>query len=115
MTLIDELILETRDFARRREWLAFHTPKNLAMAIAGEAGELASELRWLTPEEASPEHLSEERRRDVSWEMADVFIFLLRLSDVLGVDLAAATREKMTFNEERFPVIRGNDASNDPR
>lgn len=104
MTLIDDLILETRDFARRRDWLSFHTPKNLALAIAGEAGELASEFRWLSPDEASRENLGAERLRDVSWEMADILIFLLRLSDVLDVDLAAAVREKLAFNEHRFPV-----------
>lgn len=109
MTLIDELLGETREFARRRDWFAHHTPKNLAMAIAGEAGELASEFRWLTIEGSAKDQLSPEQLRDIRLEMADVFIFLLRLSDVLEVDLAAAVREKLALNEDRFPRVIGDD------
>jgi len=105
MTVLDDLIDETREFARRRDWLGFHTPKNLAMAIAGEAGELASEFRWMTPEHATREALSVEELDAIRFEMADVFIFLLRLSDVLGVDLAVSAREKLSRNEGRFPVV----------
>jgi NTP pyrophosphatase (non-canonical NTP hydrolase) len=105
MTVLDELVIETREFARRRDWFEYHTPKNLAMAIAGEAGELASEFRWLTIEGSSKDQLSPTQLRDVRLEMADVFIFLLRLSDVLDVDLAASAREKLAINEERFPEV----------
>lgn len=105
MTILDELVVETREFARHRDWFQHHTPKNLAMAIAGEAGELASEFRWLTIEESSKERLSGTQLRDIRQEMADVMIFLLRLSDVLEVDLAAAVREKVALNEERFPAV----------
>ena len=106
MTLLDDLVLETREFARRRDWFAHHSPKNLAVAIAAEAGELASEFRWLSIEGSSREQLSAGQLRDIRLEMADVFIFLLRLGDVLEVDLAAAVREKLLVNEDRFPVDR---------
>ena len=89
-----------RDFADRRDWHQFHTPKNLAMAICGEAGELAAELQWLTPEESSA--LSSEQLEAVRLEIADVAIYLLRCADVLGLDLAAAVRDKLTINESRF-------------
>jgi NTP pyrophosphatase (non-canonical NTP hydrolase) len=105
MTILDELVLETREFARRRDWTQYHTPKNLAMAVAGEAGELASEFRWLTIEGSSKHQLTPTQLRDVRLEMADVFIFLLRLSDVLDVDLASSAREKLAINEERFPEV----------
>jgi NTP pyrophosphatase (non-canonical NTP hydrolase) len=103
MSVLDELRDETRSFAGARDWFQFHTPKNLAMAIAGEAGELAAEFQWLTTEESSPDAIAGERSVAIRLEMADVFIYLLRLSDVLKVDLANAVREKLSINEARFP------------
>lgn len=91
-----------REFAVKRNWERFHTPKNLAMAIAGEAGELAAEFQWLMPEESSKESLSSEKTHAVAMEIADVQIYLLRLADVLGVDISSVVREKIDFNETRF-------------
>ena len=105
MTIIDDLTSETRAFAIARDWLQFHTPKNLAMAIAGEAGELAAEFQWLTAEETAKGKLSEEKLGAIRLEMADILIYLLRLGDVLQVDLAGAVREKLSVNELRFPRI----------
>jgi NTP pyrophosphatase (non-canonical NTP hydrolase) len=89
-----------RDFADRRDWHQFHTPKNLAMAICGEAGELAAEFQWLTPEESSA--LAAEQLEAVRLEIADVAIYLLRCADVLRIDVAAAVRDKLAINESRF-------------
>ena len=89
-----------RDFADRRDWQQFHTPKNLAMAICGEAGELAAEFQWLTPEDSLS--LAPEQLDAVRLEIADVAIYLLRCADVLGVDVAAAVRDKLAINESRF-------------
>ena len=100
--VISKLTSEVRDFASSRDWHRFHTPKNLAMAIAGEAGELASEFQWLTPEESESGALSLDKRHAIELEIADVQIYLLRLADVLGVDIAGVVREKMTINSERF-------------
>lgn len=95
-----ELQAAIRDFADRRDWHQFHTPKNLAMAICGEAGELAAELQWLTPEESSS--LSGEALEAVRLEAADVAIYLIRLCDVLDIDLALAVTDKLAINEARF-------------
>ena len=103
---LEDLRLETRAFAESRDWGPFHTPKNLAMAIAGEAGELVAEFRWLTPEESAPERLAAQHRRAIEFEIADVLIFLLRLADVLDVDLADVVRAKLATNESRFPPVR---------
>ena len=73
------------------------------MAIAGEAGELVAEFQWLTPEASGPGSMTLEQLSAVKSEMADVFIYLMRLSDVLDVDLAEVTREKLKVNETRFP------------
>ncbi|GAA3745842.1 nucleotide pyrophosphohydrolase [Salinactinospora qingdaonensis] len=92
------------DFAERRDWGPFHTPKNLAMALVGEAGELAAEFQWLDPEESARVLDDPAKATAVRMEMADVFSYLLRLADVLGVDLETALREKVAINEKRFPA-----------
>ena len=90
-----------RTFADTRNWNQFHTPKNLSMAIAGEAGELLAEFQWLTPEESTK--LAAEKLRDVEMEIADVAIYLVRLADVLSLDIYEATMAKIAINESRFP------------
>ena len=101
-TDIQGLIAKIRAFAKDRDWEKFHTPKNLAMAIAGEAGELVAEFQWLTSEESLLGELSPEKLREIRLEMADVQIYLLRLADVLQIDISGAVLEKMKINEERF-------------
>ncbi|MFC4560240.1 nucleotide pyrophosphohydrolase [Nocardiopsis mangrovi] len=103
---ITELQLLLADFAERRDWGPFHTPKNLAMALTGEAGELAAEFQWLEPGESDRVMDDPDKARAVRLEMADVFSYLLRLADVLDVDLEAALREKVAINEGRFPAAR---------
>ena len=102
MDEIENLMASIRNFATKRDWEKFHTPKNLAMAIAGEAGELVAEFQWLTPEESNRSELSSEKLRDIRLEMADVQIYILRLADVLGIDITDAVREKMELNQARF-------------
>jgi NTP pyrophosphatase (non-canonical NTP hydrolase) len=99
---IEALIAEVREFAVSRDWEQFHTPKNLAMAIAGEAGELVAEFQWLKEEESLKGALSAEKFSDIELEVADVAIYLLRLSDVLEIDLAEVIRKKLEINETRF-------------
>jgi NTP pyrophosphatase (non-canonical NTP hydrolase) len=93
---------EIRNFADERNWEKFHTPKNLAMAVAGEAGELAAEFQWLTPEESQSSQMNNEKLDAVAMEIADVQIYLLRLADVLAVDVPSAVRKKMEINSKRF-------------
>jgi NTP pyrophosphatase (non-canonical NTP hydrolase) len=98
----DVLKEEIRAFAQAREWEQFHTPKNLAMAITGEAGELAAEFQWLTAQQSALEALSDEQLEAIALEIADVQIYLLRLADVLKIDVADAVRRKLSINESRF-------------
>jgi dCTP diphosphatase len=105
MSVIDDLSTEVREFAAVRGWLKFHTSKNLAMAIAGEAGELVAEFQWLSPSETSSDQLGENQLTAIRLEMADVLIYLLRLGDVLQIDLESAVREKLVINEERYPIL----------
>jgi len=105
VTILNELQHEVREFATARDWLRYHTPKNLVMAIAGESGELVAEFQWLTSEDSAPAKLTAGQRSAIESEMADVFIYLLRLSDVLQVDLAEIAQEKLKINETRFPIL----------
>jgi len=93
-----------RVFAARRDWEQFHTPKNLAMALAGEAGEVIEHFQWLTAEQS--QRLSDARRQEVAAELADVLLYLVRLADVLDIDLALAARDKMRVNAQRYPVAK---------
>ncbi len=93
---------EIRAFAQARDWEQFHTPKNLAMAITGEAGELAAEFQWLTAQQSALESLTPEQFEAISLEIADVQIYLLRLADVLEIDIPAVVRSKLEINESRF-------------
>ena len=102
MNEIESLIAEIRNFAEKRDWGKFHSPKNLAMAVAGESGELVSEFQWLTELESRVENLDSEKLQAIKMEIADVAIYLFRLADVLGVDISKVMREKIEFNETRF-------------
>ena len=102
MSEIDNLKAEIKAFADSRDWEQFHTPKNLSMAVAGEAGELVSEFQWLTAEESKLSKLSPEKLSDIELEIADVAIYLIRLAYVLNVDVAGVVRKKLAINESRF-------------
>lgn len=102
--VLNDLQRELREFAAKRDWQRFHTPKNLVMALTGEVGELVELFQWLTPEESAAVMAQPGRAERVRDEVADVFAYLLRLADVLDIDLAAALREKVRRNEQRYPV-----------
>ena len=107
------LQVQLREFAAQRDWDQFHTPKNLAMALAAEAGELVEPFQWLTPEQSA--RLPDCTRAEVELEAADVLLYLLRLCDKLGIDLVAAGEKKLKLNAERYPVdrARGNALKHD--
>jgi dCTP diphosphatase len=91
-------------FAAARDWDQFHSPKNLAMALSVEAAELVEEFQWLTEEQSRA--LDAVRHERVRLELADVFIYLLRLADRLDVDLVRAAGDKIEQNERKYPAER---------
>jgi NTP pyrophosphatase (non-canonical NTP hydrolase) len=103
-TPIEELTLRLRELVAAREWERFHTPKNLAMALAGEAGELLAELQWLTPEESARVMDDEAAGARVRAEVADVATYLFRLADTLGIDVIEAAHAKLDESEQRYDV-----------
>jgi NTP pyrophosphatase (non-canonical NTP hydrolase) len=101
-TTIDELTAEIRAFRDARDWRQFHNPKELAVAITAEAGELLQHFVWQNHEQS--DRRVAERRAEIASEIADVAILLFELADNSGIDVAAAIRAKLARNEERYPV-----------
>jgi NTP pyrophosphatase (non-canonical NTP hydrolase) len=101
---IAELQQRLRQFAAARDWDQFHSPKNLAMALSVEAAELVEEFQWLTEEQSR--NLDADRSERVRLEAADVFVYLLRLADKLGIDLLRAAADKIALNEAKYPAER---------
>jgi len=107
MTAHDRLIQRLRDFARVRDWDQFHSPKNLSMALIVEAAELVEHFQWLTEQQSS--QLPPEKLAAVEQELADIFIYLVRIADRLGVNLVDAAWRKIEINERKYPadLVRG--------
>ncbi len=101
---IESLQLALREFAQAREWDRFHSPKNLAMALAGESGELLELFQWLSEEESQVANLPAATHERVQEELADVFLYLVRLADKLNIDLEQAATRKLAANAEKYPV-----------
>jgi dCTP diphosphatase len=106
---ISRLADQLEQFATERDWAQFHSPKNLVMALTGEVGELNEIFQWM-PEEAS-KHAGRDPQtaQAVQDELADVLLYLVRLSSVLGIDLDAAVQQKLKANALRYPAdkVRG--------
>jgi len=99
---LESLTREICAFRDARDWRQFHNPKELAVAITAEAGELLQHFVWQSPEQS--EQRVADRRAEIESEMADVAILLLELADNCGVNLAEAIRAKLAINEERYPA-----------
>jgi dCTP diphosphatase len=102
--ILDTLRDELRRFASERDWDQFHTPKNLAMALSVEAAEVLEHFQWLSPEAEAT--IRTDKAAQIRLELADVLLYLVRLADCLDVDLAAAARDKIAINGEKYPVER---------
>lgn len=102
MAEIQELTNYLRGFAFAREWEQFHTPANLAKAISCEAGELLEQFLWNN--DITWKNCPDPIHEAISDEVADVFIYLLRLCDVMGIDLIASTKAKIAKNAQKYPV-----------
>jgi NTP pyrophosphatase (non-canonical NTP hydrolase) len=104
MTTLDVSHIAKRlsDFARERDWEQFHSPKNIATALSVEAAELLEIFQWLTDEQSR--ELSREAMEKVKEEAADVLLYLIRLTDLLHIDLAAAVDAKLAANARKYPA-----------
>ncbi len=99
---LQDLRTRVNQFVADRDWAQFHTPKNLAMAMIVEAAELVEQFQWDTAQES--QQLSPEKREAVSHELADTFVYLLRIAEVLDIDLIQAANQKIDLNALKYPV-----------
>ena len=107
---LEQLRQQLAEFAAARDWDQFHSPKNLSMALIGEAAELVEHFQWLTEEQSK--QLDDEKQKEVRLEMADILIYLIRIADKLDVDLVSAAKDKIAINEQRYPAEQ---VKGDPR
>jgi len=115
MDRLQAVIKDLRKFATDREWSQFHDPKNLAMAVASEAGELLAEYRWIANTEADKLTKDQGRHAKVSSEAADVGIALLLFCDRIGIDLLDAIKTKMVENSKNYPLHESKGKSERPK
>jgi len=99
---IGDLQLKLRQFAKDRDWEQYHNPKNLVMALSGEVGELSDIFQWLNEEQSV--NLDAATKEHTAEELADVLFYLLRLFDVLDIDLVGAVERKLDINAKNYPV-----------
>ena len=99
---VDDIKQRLRKFVAERDWQQFNSPKNLSMALIAEAGELVEHFQWLTDEQSK--NLDNDQLKAVSYELADIFIYLIRIADELNVDLLKASNEKLLINSKKYPV-----------
>lgn len=107
---LTELKQTLQNFVDERDWAQFHSPKNLAMAMIVEAAELVEHFQWNT--EAESYALSDEKREQVGQELADTFVYLLRISQVLNIDLIEAANKKIILNGQKYPADKARGKNN---
>lgn len=101
---VSQLAEKLEQFANDRNWAQFHSPKNLAMALSGEVGELTEIFQWMTEDASKEAARNPETAQAVKDELADVLMYVVRLASALGVDLNAAVQQKLKVNGEKYPV-----------
>lgn len=102
MNDLNDIKEKLRKFALARDWEKFHSPKNLSMALSVEVAELVEVFQWLSEEQSK--NLTEEQYKSAQEEVADVFLYLLRLADILDIDLLDSASRKITINANKYPV-----------
>ena len=100
---IDKIKKKLRSFSKDRDWDKYHNPKNLVMALSGEIGELVEIFQWLD-EEQSIKIKSTSEIQSIKEELADIFIYLIRLADKLDIDIEESVEQKLKINAEKYPV-----------
>jgi len=105
-TSLEHFRSRMHQFAEERDWQQFHTPRNLLLALVGEVGELSELFQWRGEVQPGLPGFTPDERRHVGEELADVLLYLVRLADRCGVDLAAAAEAKMAKNAAKYPADR---------
>ncbi|KAF3631437.1 dCTP pyrophosphatase 1 [Capsicum baccatum] len=101
---IEELQKKMADFAKERDWDQFHTPRNLLLALVGEVGELSEIFQWKGEVPRGLPDWEEKEKQHLGEELSDVLLYLVRLSDICGIDLGNAALRKLELNAIKYPV-----------
>jgi len=101
---MEQIKIKLRKFANERNWNQFHSPKNLVMALNGEMGELTEIFQWLDNDESYLEDLNSKDVVRCKEEIADVFLYLIRLADKLEIDLIKEANNKIETNKKKYPI-----------
>ena len=115
MTDVESLLVALREFVAERDWAQFHDPKNLAMLLASEVGELVAEYRWVAGGAADAHSRAAASRARIADEIGDVGIALLLLCDRTGIDLGEAITTKLAKNRTRYPADQARGKAERPR
>jgi len=99
---LDALRVRVNNFVSERDWAQFHSPKNLAMAMIVEAGEVVEHFQWMTEQESR--QLDAQTKEQVGQELSDTLVYLLRIAEVCGIDLIEAANKKIDLNAQKYPV-----------
>lgn len=101
---MENIKFKLRKFAKDRDWDQFHSPKNLSMALSSEVGELLDLLQWKSEKNSELDKLSEKELEYIQEELADIFLYLIRIADKLDVDLIEVAEKKIIKNGIKYPV-----------
>ena len=101
---MDSLIKKLREFSKDRDWEQFHSPKNLIMALTSEVGELSDIFQWLSEEQSKLENMHPKDLEKAKEELADVFLYTLRIADKLGINLKEEANKKIEVNAKKYPI-----------
>lgn len=101
---MNDLINKLRVFSNERDWDQFHSPKNLIMALTSEVGELSDIFQWLSEEQSKIENIDSKSLEKTKEEIADVFLYILRIADKLNIDLEKEAVKKIRINAEKYPI-----------
>ena len=99
---LDALRARVNNFVTERDWAQFHSPKNLAMAMIVEAGEVVEHFQWMTEQESR--QLDAQTKEQIGQELSDTLVYLLRIAEVCGIDLIEAANKKIDLNAQKYPV-----------
>ncbi|MBT2338282.1 MULTISPECIES: nucleotide pyrophosphohydrolase [Pseudomonas] len=108
---VENLSASLQRFADDRNWQQFHSPKNLLLALTGEVGELCEVFQWMSDADSMAAAKQPSTAQAVKDELADVFMYLVRLSSVLGVDLNEAVSNKLALNGQKYPADKAKNTS----
>lgn len=101
---MEKIKFKLREFAKERDWDQFHSPKNLSMALSSEVGELLDLLQWKSEKNSEVDKLSEKELEHIKEELADIFLYLIRIADKLDVNLIEVAEKKIIKNGIKYPV-----------